>query len=563
MRRTNDDRRVMLGLAVTVVILAVGGIASADFTFGEATTTPWPPTNTIGDDRVRLSSDELTFYSGSDRADGYGGDDLYVSTRSSTDDPWSEPVNLGPTVNSPSGDSNPVITSDGLELYFCSGRPGGYGSNDIWMTKRETKDSPWSQAVVLPPPTNGSTNVWALSISSDDLEMFFVSGNIPGGYGGWDVWSVKRSTRKAPWGEPVNAGPQVNSADWDGSPVLSPDALTLIFSSARLGGFSTMSSWNFDLWMARRETTDAPWGEPVNLGSSVNTIYSEMAARVSADGQMLYFTYRSYEGFRPGGNAGDVWQAPIVPLVDFTGDGKVDGADICTMVDCWATGDSVCDIGPMPWGDGVVDVEDLKVLARYIGEEVDDPTLAAHWALDEAEGIIAHDSVGDRDATIVGAPIWQPDGGGLNGALELNGTTFLVAGSVLNPQQGPFSVSGWVKGGAPGQSIISQQAGYDWLILDSATGALMTELCSGSRQSKALCSDVVIADGNWHRVCFTWDGTNRRLYVDDILVAEDTDVALADCSGGVNIGCGKLMAPNTFFTGLIDDVRIYNRAVKP
>jgi hypothetical protein len=52
-------------------------------------------------------------------------------------------------------------------------------------------------------------------------------------------------------------------------------------------------------------------------------------------------------------------------------------------------------------------------------------------------------------------------------------------------------------------------------------------------------------------------------YEDDILVAEDTDVALADSSGGLNIGCGELMAPNTFFTGLIDDVRIYNRAVRP
>jgi len=64
-------------------------------------------------------------------------------------------------------------------------------------------------------------------------------------------------------------------------------------------------------------------------------------------------------------------------------------------------------------------------------------------------------------------------------------------------------------------------------------------------------------------VGFAWDGSNRRLYVDDILVAEDTDVALANCSGGLNLGCGKLMAPATFFTDLIEDVCIYNRAVKP
>jgi hypothetical protein len=78
-----------------------------------------------------------------------------------------------------------------------------------------------------------------------------------------------------------------------------------------------------------------------------------------------------------------------------------------------------------------------------------------------------------------------------------------------------------------------------------------------------LSCEAVIADGNWHRIGFTWDGANRKLYVDDVLVAEDTDVVLAACNGGLNIGCGKLMVPPTFFTGLIDDVRIYNRAVKP
>jgi len=100
-------------------------------------------------------------------------------------------------------------------------------------------------------------------------------------------------------------------------------------------------------------------------------------------------------------------------------------------------------------------------------------------------------------------------------------------------------------------------------MLDPTTGTLMTELRSGALHCQPLYSDAIITDGAWQRVGFTWDGTNRRLYVDDILVAEDTDIALAACDGGLNIGCGKLMAPATFFTGLIDDVRIYNRVVKP
>jgi hypothetical protein len=96
-----------------------------------------------------------------------------------------------------------------------------------------------------------------------------------------------------------------------------------------------------------------------------------------------------------------------------------------------------------------------------------------------------------------------------------------------------------------------------------ASGVLMTELKSAGRLASLLYSEAVITDGHWHRIGFTWDGSARGLYVDDVLVAEDTQTGLADCQGGLNIGCGKDMTPGTFFSGLIDDVRIYNRAVRP
>jgi hypothetical protein len=284
-------------------------------------------------------------------------------------------------------------------------------------------------------------------------------------------------------------------------------------------------------------------------------MHSMEVGPVSADGSMYYAGGLMYYP--------RMSQVPILPIVDFNGDSRVDGKDILTMAGRWDAPDPICDIGPAPWGDGIVNVQDLIALAEYIGEEVNDPTLVAHWTLDETDGTAAYDSAGEDDGTVVGVPMWRPEGGTVGGALELDGTTFVAADFILSPSDGPFSVVAWVNGGAPGQAIISQQAGYDWLALDPGTGAIMTELRSGGRQSKALYSDAVITDGNWHRVSFTWDGTNRRLYVDGLLVAEDTDVALADSSGGLNLGCGKLMVPNTFFTGLIDDVRIYNRAVRP
>ena len=92
---------------------------------------------------------------------------------------------------------------------------------------------------------------------------------------------------------------------------------------------------------------------------------------------------------------------------------------------------------------------------------------------------------------------------------------------MLNPADGVFSVFAWVKGGAPGQVIISQKDGADWLATNTQ-GYLMTDLKSGGRRSgDPLISETIVTDGNWHRVGFTWDGTNRILYVDDVEIAHD------------------------------------------
>jgi len=56
-------------------------------------------------------------------------------------------------------------------------------------------------------------------------------------------------------------------------------------------------------------------------------------------------------------------------IVDFNGDGIVDAADICLMLDYWLTDEPFYDIAPQPFGDGIVDVQDLIVLAEHLFEE--------------------------------------------------------------------------------------------------------------------------------------------------------------------------------------------------
>lgn len=247
---------------------------------------------------------------------------------------------------------------------------------------------------------------------------------------------------------------------------------------------------------------------------------------------------------------------------DFTGDWRVDIEDLILLIEHWGQADPAFDIAPPLFGDGVVDVQDLEALMAYWGQEIDDPTLIAYWTLDEAEGMVAYDSAGVNDGTVIGVPAWQPEAGQLGGALEFDGTCLVEVGLVLNPSDGPFSVLTWVKGGEPGQVLLSQTNGENWLMAAS-DGCLKTQLKGSGRQDRSLTSEVVITDGVWHRVGFVWDGTNRILYVDDVEVARDTQSSLTGSTGGLYIGAGKNLTAGTFWSGLIDDVRLYNRAVKP
>jgi hypothetical protein len=259
--------------------------------------------------------------------------------------------------------------------------------------------------------------------------------------------------------------------------------------------------------------------------------------------------------------------ASLTTIVDLNNDGIVNSLDVSLMVDYWGTDEPLYDIAPPPLGDGIVDIQDLILLSEHLFEEILPPELIAYWKFNETEGTIAYDIAKGNDGYIIGNPVWLYDGGKKDGALQLDGIDdYVITDFVLNPADGPFTVFAWIKGDEPGEVVISQQNGANWLGTDLTSGRLMTELIPpavGRFVPQPLNSEVVITDGQWHRIGFVWDGENRSLYVDDILVAEDTQNNLSNSLGGLNIGCGSNSVAGTFFSGLIDDVRIYNRAISP
>jgi gluconolactonase len=261
--------------------------------------------------------------------------------------------------------------------------------------------------------------------------------------------------------------------------------------------------------------------------------------------------------------------ASILP--DFNSDEKVDMADFAILARYWHRDESSVDINPAPIGDGKVDIQDLAVLADYWLKEILPVTLEAYWKLDEQEGNIAKSSISDDHGVVYGEPAWQPAGGKIGGALQFDGIDdYISTDFVLDPANGPFSVFAWIKGGAAGQAVISQVdgtgSGETWLGADPLLGKLMTGLVpppAGRFVPQPLVSEFVITDGQWHHIGFAWDGSYRALYVDGTEFTKDAAAQnpLKSADGGLYIGAGEILEPETFFSGLIDDIRIYNAAL--
>ncbi|MBC8473028.1 MAG: PD40 domain-containing protein [Planctomycetes bacterium] len=548
---------------ITVVLVLalclVTKVANADFTFGEPVNLG-PPFNTPSREvSFVFSADGLEIYISSERSGGLGYIDMWRSTRENADNPWGLLVNVQ-EINSRYNEAFPCLSADGLTLYFsdwynwnaAGDRPGGVGNHDLWMCTRASCNDPWGMPVNMGAPFNSGSPDMSPTISHDGLTFIFASKR-SGGLGDFDLWMSTRRAVESDWAVPVNMGPAVNSVYYDCEVCLSTDGLAMFFCSNRSGGMGS-----YDMWLTTRQNQAAAWSPPINLGPVINTSGMEGAPSLSPDLKTLYFC-----SSKSGGIGGwDMYEVPIVPILDFNSDGIVNVEDIVIITEHWGENYALCDIGPMPWGDGIVDVHDLVVLTEYI--EPIDQTLIAHWTLDETEGDIAQDSAGDNDAFVIGNPVWLPSGGQVDGALMLDGLDdSLVTGPIPNLVERPFSVFAWIIGGAPGQVIISQSGGANWFLADPTEGNLMTELKSPGRSAGPLQSQTNITDGYWHRIGLVWDGLYRTLYVDDIVVAQDTQNGLEGSDSGLYIGTGKAMEPGTYFSGLIDDVRIYNRVVIP
>ncbi|HSI90268.1 MAG TPA: hypothetical protein VK927_04085, partial [Adhaeribacter sp.] len=128
---------------------------------------------------------EYSFFS-SDREEGYGGLDIYLTIRQ-PDGTWSEAMNLGPNINSPYDEDAPFISDDGITLYFSSKGHNSMGGFDLFRSSAE--GAAWLPAQNLGVPVNTPYDDIFFSATTSGQVGYF-SSNRPGGLGATDIYQV-------------------------------------------------------------------------------------------------------------------------------------------------------------------------------------------------------------------------------------------------------------------------------------------------------------------------------------------------------------------------------------
>ncbi|MEM9065635.1 MAG: hypothetical protein AAGB51_09125 [Planctomycetota bacterium] len=240
------------------------------------------PINLSGDDyEPRLTADGKSMF----LVRGRAGDNADIYTSTNTDGVWSDPVPLE-GINTGADELGPVPTADGRGLYFYSDRAGTLGGYDLWITQRTTEG--WSEPVNLGPTINSPVNDYGAAPTPSGNTIYFASNRAgpdeePHAEPFRRHYDLYRSvmTDKG-WSEPALLGPASTEFN-EGAPAVSPVGDFLYFSSDRPGG-----AGGYDLYRAR--LTDAGIGVIEPLGRPVNTPGNELDPAPSFDGFVLHFS---------------------------------------------------------------------------------------------------------------------------------------------------------------------------------------------------------------------------------------------------------------------------------
>ncbi len=202
--------------------------------------------NTTGNEGVpNLSHDgKLLFFAACHRPDGKGSCDIYYSRLKK--EGWTRPINLGSPINTGAWESQPSFASDGRTLYFIRGTITGSGTReqDIYYSVI-SDEGRWSDPVKLGPHINTSDEEEFVFIHQDNQTLYFSSDGHPG-MGGLDIY-VSRRKPDGTWGKPENLGYPINTFRDERGLLVAPKGDVAYISSDREGGFGGLDLYKFEL----------------------------------------------------------------------------------------------------------------------------------------------------------------------------------------------------------------------------------------------------------------------------------------------------------------------------
>ena len=267
---------------------------------------------------------------------GLGEEDIWMSTRETTDGAFGPAVNLS-TINSAHNDSSATISADGLTIYFGSDRSGVW---NIYRATRNSQNEPFHDATALGSSINTEDTENAPSITSDGLTLFFhraPDGDV------WEeyIWFARRQSiddefgTATPFLQSDNHPQHFPSVSGDGSVVFFSDWFSWLGLAPREEGFGLE-----DIWVASANGLSID--QPVNIndmweGTQVNDHEYQGTVEISRDwpahGSKLYFVSN-------GNGFWDIFEATweVETIGDLSGDGLIQGNDIDLLTNAMRSG---------------------------------------------------------------------------------------------------------------------------------------------------------------------------------------------------------------------------------
>ena len=220
--------------------------------------------------------------------DVYGNyyEDVYIS-RKNKNNTWSSPINIGSPINTNTHDACVALSNDGNQMIIYR-TSEDLLTGDLYLSQKSFNG--WTTPVKFGSEVN-TPYIETSACFSSDTNIIYFSSNKPGGFGGKDLYRIKKLPN-GKWSMPMNLGMTINTDKDDDAPFIHPDGNTLYFSSK---GHNTIG--DFDIFKTVLNIETNTFSLPENLGFPINTVNNDIFFVLNASGTHGYYSSIKEETF--------------------------------------------------------------------------------------------------------------------------------------------------------------------------------------------------------------------------------------------------------------------------